>query len=500
MLYRVNAGGALVAATDGGPDWVSDNSATSPNHNTGSSTATQSALTAASLVGVPASTPLGIWTSERNDPTGGNEMQWTFPVSVGTSTQVHLFFASRSSSTRRFNVLIDGVTKLSNYDPNVDPGVNKGTMKSFDITSDGTVNIDFTHVTGNPEINAIEIVNSTAVVPDNATAANLVAYDGTTIGSQGLVSTSNVDWTNVRGAFMVGHSLFYGATDSMLYKRTFDGTSFGAATAINPYHDPLWNTVDTGSGQTYDGVTPTWYSQLGSLTGAFYSNGRLYYTLSGQNSLFWRYFVPDSGIVNPTQNTVTGGNITWSGTKGMFLDGTNLYVVSSTDGSLSRISFVNGAPTGTSTVVNSKATGGIDWRGRALFLASVLPNVAPTASFTPSCSGVSCTFDSSASADSDGTIASYSWDFGDGEGSGEASPTHDYLASGTYTVSLTITDDQDAIGTYSQQVTIVKPNEPPTAAFTIHCDVPRLWFRWIDLDGSRWHGRRLRLVVQRWRV
>ena len=35
-------------------------------------------------------------------------------------------------------------------------------MKSFDITSDGTVNIDFTHITGvgNPEINAVEIVNN----------------------------------------------------------------------------------------------------------------------------------------------------------------------------------------------------------------------------------------------------------------------------------------------------------------------------------------------------
>jgi PKD repeat protein len=479
VLYRVNAGGALVAATDGGPDWVSDNAATSPYHNTGSSTVALSALTAASLVGVPASTPLGIWTSERNDPTGGNEMQWAFPVSAGTNTQVHLFFASRSTATRRFNVLIDGATVLSNYDPNVDPGVNKGTMKSFDITSDGTVNIDFTHVTGNPQLNAVEIVNSTATVPNNATAANVVTYDGTTITSQGLVTTSNVDWTNVRGAFMVGHSLFYGATDSMLYKRAFDGTSFGDPTTVNPYHDPLWSTVDTGSGQTYDGVTPTWYSQLGSLTGMFYWNGRLYYTLSGQNSLFWRYFVPDSGIVNPIQNTVTGGNVTWSATRGMFLDGSNLYVVSGSDGSLSRIPFVNGAPTGTSTVVNSAATGGIDWRGRALFLASVLPNVAPSASFTPTCDGVACAFDSSASSDSDGTIASYTWDFGDGQGSGEASPTHDYLASGTYTVTLTITDDQDAVGTFTQQVSVVKPNDPPTPAFTVDCT-------YLDcgLDGS----------------
>ena len=121
---------------------------------------------------------------------------------------MRLYFASRSSSTRRFNVLIDGVTKLSNYDPNVDPGVNKGTMKSFDITSDGTVNIDFTHITGNPEINAIEIVNNS--IGSNSNAANVVNYDGTTINSQGAVSTGTFDWTNVRGAVMVGRTLFYG--------------------------------------------------------------------------------------------------------------------------------------------------------------------------------------------------------------------------------------------------------------------------------------------------
>ena len=467
VLYRVNAGGAQVAAIDGGSDWVSDNSATSPFHNTGSVTAVQSALTAANLVNVPSTTPLGIWTSERNDPSGGNEMQWTFPVAAGTPTQVHLFFAARSNATRKFNVLIDGVTKLSNYDPTTDPGTNKGTMKSFDITSDGTVNIDFTHANGgtNPEINAIEIVGSTS----GTTNANVVSYDGTNVASQTPANTANFNWTNVRAAVMVGRTLFYGATDSMLYKRSFDGVNFGDPVAINPYHDPLWNTVDTGSGQTYDGVTPTWYGQLGTLTGMFYSNGRLYYTLSGTNSLFWRYFVPDSGIVNPTQNTVTGGNITWTNTKGMFLDGSNLYTVSSIDGSLSRIPFVNGAPSGTSTVVNSKATGGLDWRGRALFLASVLPNVAPTAGFTQSCTGITCNFDSSASGDTDGTIASYAWDFGDGETSGAASPSHDFPATGTYTVTLTVTDDAGTTGSTTHDVSVVKPNEPPTAAFTIDC-------------------------------
>ena len=167
VLYRVNAGGAAVASVDSGPDWVADNGTSSTLHNTGSAVATRSALTSTSLTNVPASTPLGIWTSERYDPSGGTDMQWTFPVPAGTTTQVRLYFASRSTSTRRFNVLVDGVTRLSSYDPNADPGVNRGTMKSFDITSDGTVNIDFTRVTGDPLVNAVEIVNT--AVGSNAT-------------------------------------------------------------------------------------------------------------------------------------------------------------------------------------------------------------------------------------------------------------------------------------------------------------------------------------------
>ncbi len=473
VLHRVNAGGAAIAATDGGPAWAADTAAApSPNHNSGSTVVNQSALTAASLVNVPASTPLGIWTQERDDPSGGNEMQWDFPVAAGTTTTVRLYFAARSTTTRRFNVLVDGVTKMSSYDgTSTDPGLNKGIMKSFDVVADGNLDIDFTHVTGGgtPEINAIEILSSASV----PTGANVVSYDGTAVRGQTAATTANFDWTTVRGAVMVGRTLFYGATDNVLHKRSFDGVGFGDPVTVNPYNDPLWSSVVTGSGaagSTYNGAVPAWYSAtgIGATTGMFYWNGRLYYTLSGTNSLFWRSFVPDSGIVHPVQNTVTGGNITWTNTKGMFLDGGNLYTVSSVDGSLSRIPFVNGAPSGTATVVNSKAAGGIDWRGKAVFLASVLPNVAPAAGFSTSCTGISCQF-TSTSTDSDGQIASYVWDFGDGFESGEASPAHDFAATGTYTVSLTVEDDAGASDTETQQVSVVKPNVAPTAAFTVAC-------------------------------
>lgn len=300
-------------------------------------------------------------------------------------------------------------------------------------------------------------------------AAKVIDFNGSSVTSQSNVSTGTFDWTNVRNAVMVGRTLFYGQTDGMLYKRSFDGVSFGEPTAVNPYLDPLWSTVLTGSGpagQTYAGVLPTWYGQLSSVTGMFYAGGRIYYTRSGQNSLYWRWFSPDSGIIGGVESTVAGGNISWSSTRGMFLDGSNLYVVSSTSGQLLRIGFVGGAPTGTSTVANTT----IDWRGRAVFLASVLPNVAPTASFTSACTGITCSFDANGSADSDGTVQSYEWTFSDGDEAGGPTPEKDFAETGTYDVTLTVTDDGGLSSSVTHQVTVVKPNVPPTAAFITSCE------------------------------
>jgi PKD repeat protein len=78
--------------------------------------------------------------------------------------------------------------------------------------------------------------------------------------------------------------------------------------------------------------------------------------------------------------------------------------------------------------------------------------------------GTAVQFDASASSDSDGTIASYAWDFGDGAVSSQAAPSHLYTATGTYLVRLTVTDNLGATAEDTALVTIAEPgNQPPMA-------------------------------------
>jgi PKD repeat protein len=91
-------------------------------------------------------------------------------------------------------------------------------------------------------------------------------------------------------------------------------------------------------------------------------------------------------------------------------------------------------------------------------------NTPPTASFTASCTNRDCTVDASASTDGDGTITGYAWDYGDST-TGTGNPaTHSYATAGTYTITLTVTDNAGGTNTTTRPVTATNPTGPTALA------------------------------------
>lgn len=89
----------------------------------------------------------------------------------------------------------------------------------------------------------------------------------------------------------------------------------------------------------------------------------------------------------------------------------------------------------------------------------------PTANFSFAASGLRVTFTDS-STDSNGSIVSRLWEFGDGTNSSEVNPVKTYAAAGTYTVALTVTDNDGEIGSRSQPVSVAPPPVLPECTFS----------------------------------
>jgi PKD repeat protein len=96
-------------------------------------------------------------------------------------------------------------------------------------------------------------------------------------------------------------------------------------------------------------------------------------------------------------------------------------------------------------------------------------NTGPAAAFTYECTNLSCTF-TDRSADGDGTIASRSWDFGDGSTATALAPTHAYTSAGDYVVTVEATDNDGASDTSDPQtLTVTAASATVQADFDVAC-------------------------------
>ncbi|MEM7742684.1 MAG: malectin domain-containing carbohydrate-binding protein [Pseudomonadota bacterium] len=189
VLYRVNAGGPELAAIDGGPAWTADlgtfgaanNSPylfSAPTVNTifNNSSANSYAGDVETTIGVPSSTPLALFDTERGDrgieaPTIAYQFDvgTDFGLVEGDEVEVRLYVAEifngvDAAGERVFDVEVDGVvpTEFDDIDPFADGGNagNVGTVRTYIATvdADGILDLNFLNGVENPAIKAIEIL------------------------------------------------------------------------------------------------------------------------------------------------------------------------------------------------------------------------------------------------------------------------------------------------------------------------------------------------------
>ena len=91
------------------------------------------------------------------------------------------------------------------------------------------------------------------------------------------------------------------------------------------------------------------------------------------------------------------------------------------------------------------------------FSGQVPVNEKPQAVITHSCTFLTCDFDASASTDADGSIVSYAWTFGDGNGASGVNVNYGYTNVGSYTVTLIVTDDAGEAVETSMVVDVTAP-------------------------------------------
>ncbi len=169
--------------------------------------------------------------------------------------------------------------------------------------------------------------------------------------------------------------------------------------------------------------------------------------------------------VTPTSSSVAVGNTIQFKATGTFSgnttqDLTNSVTWSSSNQTAATISaggLATGVTAGQSTTISAKQSSITGSTGLSVTSGSASPTAVITASPTSGTAPLAVAFSGTSSTDSGGTITSYAWDFGDGQTSTSATPSHTFAGVGAFNVSLTVTDNAGKQGSTSTTITVSAP-------------------------------------------
>jgi outer membrane protein assembly factor BamB len=182
------------------------------------------------------------------------------------------------------------------------------------------------------------------------------SFTGTTSGTTTTVPSPGIAWSSARGAVYIGNTVYTGWSDGNLYGRTYDGSTFGPAVAVN------------GMDQIVS--LSAFHTDVPNMTAMFFDGGRLYFTLNGSSSLFYRYFTPSSKVIGAVRYTASNSSgAAFSTAGGMFLSNGKLFIADRNSGNLASVNFSNGVASGSATTISGPGIDGKSWKGRALFVA-----------------------------------------------------------------------------------------------------------------------------------
>ena len=256
---------------------------------------------------------------------------------------------------------------------------------------------------------------------------------------------AGLDWTNVRSMFLAGSDLYVADTSGTLTRWTFDHWAGAPVAGTNvavsgPGIDGQnWRARDAfvyvGENAVVPNVAPSASASVECTAGAC--------VFSAVGSVD-----PDGSIVSYAWN---------------FGNGTDVVVTSEL--SVKHTYLVDGQYDVTLTVTDDQGA-----TGTAGIVADVvIPNVVPTAVIVADGTGFDFSFGAAGSVDPDGSIVSYTWDFGDGSAPVTVAVpdpvAHTYASPGDFVVTLSVVDDDGGTGTAQVSVTAFDPDAVATVAF-----------------------------------